>query len=159
EIAVLFRSSFHSFDLELELQRRDVPFIKRGGFKFIETAHIKDSLAHLRIVANPADAVSWLRVLTLVPGIGQRSAERAIETLVNAPGPQQELARLAHGSSRASAGLARLAALLAALGGEGKRPAEQLAMILAYYLPLMRDAYPDDYPRRERDLEHFQNLT
>ena len=76
EIAVLFRSSFHSFDLELELQRRDIPFIKRGGFKFIETAHIKDVLAHLRVIANPADAVSWLRVLTLVKGIGHRTAER-----------------------------------------------------------------------------------
>src|SRR5439155_1660705 len=59
EIAVLFRSSFHSFDLELELQRADIPFVKRGGFKCIETAHVKDVLAHLRIVANPRDAVSW----------------------------------------------------------------------------------------------------
>ena len=73
EIAVLFRSSFHSFDLELELQRRDIPFIKRGGFKFIETAHIKDVLAHLRVIANPADAVSWLRVLMLVKGVGHRT--------------------------------------------------------------------------------------
>ena len=79
EIAVLFRSSFHSFDLELELQRRDIPFIKRGGFKFIETAHIKDVLAHLRVIANPVDAVSWLRVLLLVKGIGHRKAERLIE--------------------------------------------------------------------------------
>src|SRR5207247_3955345 len=62
EMAVLFRSSFHSFDLELELQRADVPFVKRGGFKFIETAHVKDVLAHLRVVANPRDAVSWHRV-------------------------------------------------------------------------------------------------
>src|SRR5690242_19554285 len=48
DVAVLFRSSFHSFDLELELQKHDIPFVKRGGFKFIETAHIKDVLAHLR---------------------------------------------------------------------------------------------------------------
>ena len=160
EIAVLFRSSFHSFDLELELQRRDIPFIKRGGFKFIETAHIKDTLAHLRIVANPADAVSWLRALTIVPGVGHRTAERAIETLVSAERPEQQLARLAReGPVRGGAGFGRLAELVAALRGEGKRPAEQLAMVLEYYLPLMRDAYPDDYPKRERDLEHFQNIT
>src|SRR5205809_595476 len=66
EMAVLFRSSFHSFDLELELGRADVPFVKRGGFKFIETAHVKDVLAHLRVVANPCDAVSWHRVLLLL---------------------------------------------------------------------------------------------
>src|SRR5207245_1054067 len=63
DIAVLFRSSFHSFDLEIELARHDIPFVKRGGFKFIETAHIKDVLAHLRVVANPRDAVSWHRIL------------------------------------------------------------------------------------------------
>src|SRR6266849_1267236 len=87
EIAVLFRSSFHSFDLELELQRRDIPFIKRGGFKFIETAHIKDVLAHLRVIANPADAVSWLRVLMLMKGIGHRTAERTIEALIASDDP------------------------------------------------------------------------
>ena len=53
EMAVLFRSSFHSFDLEIELSRHGLPFVKRGGVKFIETAHVKDLLAHLRVVANP----------------------------------------------------------------------------------------------------------
>ncbi len=95
EIAVLFRSGFHSFDLELELQRRDIPFVKRGGFKFIETAHIKDVLAHLRVVVNPADAVSWLRALMLVPGVGHRRAERLIEEIVAASEPEQALARAA----------------------------------------------------------------
>ena len=52
-MAVLFRSSFHSFDLEIELSRQGLPFVKRGGVKFIETAHVKDLLAHLRVVANP----------------------------------------------------------------------------------------------------------
>ena len=75
EIAVLFRSSFHSFDLELELPRADIPFVKRGGFKFIETAHVKDVLAHLRVIENPRDAVSWHRVLLLLEGIGPRTAE------------------------------------------------------------------------------------
>ena len=160
EMAVLFRSSFHSFDLELELQRRDIPFIKRGGFKFIETAHIKDVLAHMRIVANPTDAVSWLRALTIVPGVGHRTAERAIETLVSAPDPTKELARLAGAAApRAAGGFRRLSSLLKAIGVEGMSPADQLAIVLEYYLPLMRDAYPDDYPKRERDLEHFQNIT
>ena len=93
EIAVLFRSGFHAFDLELELQRRDIPFIKRGGFKFIETAHIKDVLAHLRVMVNPADAVSWLRALMLVTGVGNRRAERLIEEMVAAPDPEQALER------------------------------------------------------------------
>jgi DNA helicase II / ATP-dependent DNA helicase PcrA len=160
EIAVLFRSSFHSFDLELELQRRDIPFIKRGGFKFIETAHIKDVLAHLRLIANPADAVSWLRVLTMVKGIGHRTAEKTIEALVTAEDPAAAVASLAaKARGTTDVGLKRLGKLLAEMRSGEKRPAEQIAMTLEYYLPVMREAYPDDYPKRERDLEHFQNIT
>lgn len=178
EIAVLFRSSFHSFDLELELQRRDIPFIKRGGFKFIETAHIKDVLAHLRVVANPADAVSWLRVLMLVPGVGHRRAERLIDEIVAAPDPGEALKKAAEAAGRsagarqlraggatgasgdAAVGAARLAELLAEMRAEPEaRPAGQVARTLEYYLPLMRENYPDDYPKRERDLEHFHTIT
>ena len=159
EIAVLFRSSFHSFDLELEMQRRDIPFIKRGGFKFIETAHIKDVLAHLRVVANPTDAVSWLRILMLVKGIGHRTAERSVDAIVSAERPEDALAKMGGARAGSESGLKRLAGLFAVLRGEGQRPAEQIASTLEYYLPLMREAYPDDHPKRERDLEHFQNLT
>lgn len=163
EIAVLFRSGFHSFDLELELQRRDLPFIKRGGFKFIETAHVKDVLAHLRVVANPTDAVSWMRALTLVGGVGNRRAERLIEEIIAAPAPENAIAAaLAQSGVKAQtavAGCARLAALLSGLRNGGARPADQLADVIEYYLPIMRETYPDDCPKRERDLEHFQNLA
>jgi len=163
QIAVLFRSSFHAFDLELELQRRNIPFIKRGGFKFIETAHIKDVLAHLRVIANPADAVSWMRVLVLIEGIGNRRAERLIEQIVQVAEPENRLAELsAQMTGRgqgAAAGCARLAAMLGGLRVKQMRPAEQLTEVVEYYLPIMREAYADDYPKRERDLEHFQNLA
>jgi len=164
EIAVMFRASFHSFDLELELQRRDIPFVKRGGFKFIETAHVKDVLAHLRVIANPADAVSWLRILLLLKGVGHRKAEQLIDSIVRAPEPAKAMAEYAAAATSKAAGgepagAARLAALLAELAGNPARPAEQVASVLEYYLPLMREAYPDDYPKRERDLEHFQNIT
>jgi DNA helicase-2/ATP-dependent DNA helicase PcrA len=159
QIAVLFRSSFHSFDLELELQRCDIPFIKRGGFKFIETAHIKDALAHLRVIANPVDAVSWLRVLLLLKGIGQRKAHQLIETLVASGQPHQHLAAAAAAGKGKIEALNRLVKLLQGLGDETARPGDQLAAVLEYYLPLMREAYPDDYPKRERDLEHFQTIA
>jgi DNA helicase-2/ATP-dependent DNA helicase PcrA len=163
EIAVLFRSSFHSFDLELELQRRDIPFVKRGGFKFIETAHIKDVLAHLRVMANPADALSWMRALVLVEGVGPRRAQRLVEAIVDAPLPEEALikgaAALSGRGQTAAQGCARLAKLFAALRQGAGRPADQLAEVVEYYLPIMREAYPDDYPKRERDIEHFQNLA
>jgi DNA helicase-2/ATP-dependent DNA helicase PcrA len=163
EIAVLFRSSFHSFDLELELQRRDIPFVKRGGFKFVETAHVKDVVAHLRVVANPADSVSWLRTLTLIRGVGNRRAQLLVEALSRADEPEQALkAHAADALGRhptASQALAKLAALTASLRRSLEPPANQLALVLDYYLPLMRESYPDDYPRRERDLEHFQQIA
>jgi DNA helicase-2/ATP-dependent DNA helicase PcrA len=163
EIAVLFRSSFHSFDLELELQRRDIPFVKRGGFKFVETAHVKDVVAHLRVAANPADAVSWLRALTLIRGVGNRRAQLLVEALSRADDPEQALKDKAPEAvgkhPTAAQALAKLAALTASLRRALEPPANQLATVVDYYLPLMRESYPDDYPRRERDLEHFQQIA
>ena len=163
EVAVLFRSSFHAFDLELELQRRDIPFVKRGGFKFIETAHIKDVLAHLRVVENPSDAVSWMRMLTLVKNVGHRRAERIIEAVATSDAPERMLAEAATKSgmraTSAIEGCARLAELISSIRADGRRPADQLAEVIDYYGPIMREAYPDDHPKRERDLEHFQNIA
>jgi DNA helicase-2/ATP-dependent DNA helicase PcrA len=162
EIAVLFRSSFHSFDLELELQRRDIPFVKRGGFKFIETAHVKDVLAHLRVIANPVDAISWMRALMLIAGVGSRRAHQLSDAIIGEAVPEAALVRAASAFGPrmlgAAQGCARLANLLAGLR-EAARPADQLARVVEYYTPIMREAYPDDYPKRERDLEHFQSLA
>jgi DNA helicase-2/ATP-dependent DNA helicase PcrA len=157
EMAVLFRSSFHSFDLELELQRHDVPFVKRGGFKFIETAHVKDVLGYLRIVANPRDAVSWHRVLLLVDGVGPRSAETIFEWIQGGEVPER--LESFPGRGRYVAELKRLAVLCRELAADEVPPGEKLGRVVAHYGPLMRMAHPDDYPKRERDLEHLINLA
>lgn len=77
--AVLFRACHHSLALELELARRNIPFVKYGGLKFAETAHVKDLTAFLRLAANPRDAVAGLRVLTLLPGVGPKIAKALME--------------------------------------------------------------------------------
>jgi DNA helicase-2/ATP-dependent DNA helicase PcrA len=82
--AVLFRAAHHSLDLELELARRNVPFHKYGGLKFIETAHVKDLIAFLRLADNPRDAVAGSRVLTLIPGIGPKRAAHLMQKLADA---------------------------------------------------------------------------
>lgn len=79
--AVLFRAGFHSDALEVELARRNIPFHKYGGLKFIEAAHVKDLLALLRIVENPYDEISWLRVLQMLDGIGPGYARRIMDAL------------------------------------------------------------------------------
>jgi len=77
--AILFRSSHHSDVLELELARRNIPFVKYGGLKFLEAAHVKDMLSILRWVDNPRNAVAGFRVLKLVPGFGPAHAKKALE--------------------------------------------------------------------------------
>ena len=94
DIAVLFRSSFHSFDLELELARHNIPFIKRGGFQFMETTHIKDLLAHLRILANPQDTISWNRVLLLLEGVGPQMSQKITGWLLAGSQPAGAFAHL-----------------------------------------------------------------
>ena len=79
--AVLFRSAHHSDLLELELTRRNIPYVKYGGLKFLEAAHVKDLLATLRWAENPRDQVAAFRVLQILPGIGPGTAERACEHL------------------------------------------------------------------------------
>jgi DNA helicase-2/ATP-dependent DNA helicase PcrA len=86
--AVLFRASHHSGPLEIELTRRNIPFVKFGGLKFLEAAHVKDVLAVLRFAENPRDRVAGFRVLLLLPGIGPVSAARILDGLAVAlPGP------------------------------------------------------------------------
>ena len=84
--AVLFRTSHHSDTLEFELTRRNIPFVKFGGLKFLEAAHVKDVLAALRFAENPRDRVAGFRVTQLVPGIGPASAARILDRLA-APDP------------------------------------------------------------------------
>jgi len=74
--AVLFRSSHHSDVLELELTRRNIPYVKYGGLKFLEAAHVKDLLAILRWADNPKSRIAAFRVLQLMPGVGPGSADR-----------------------------------------------------------------------------------
>ncbi len=156
EMAVLFRSSFHSFDLEIELSRHGLPFIKRGGVKFIETAHVKDLLAHLRVVANPLDLVSWHRVLMLIEGVGPKKAQDVMAALVKSDNPYRALSEM---PGRTGKGLKDLALTLENLAGDEElRPAHLVSQIYEYYLPIFKEQY-DDYPKRARDLDHLQTIA
>ncbi len=157
DIAVLFRSSFHSFDLEIELARHNIPFIKRGGFKFMESAHIKDLLAHLRILSNPQDAISWSRILMLLEGVGPQLSQKVIRRLLERTNPVKDL-RSFEAKGKVAHGLRTLAQVLEVCS-EGDRPAEMAQYLMQYYEPILKRKYPDDYPKRLRDMEHFQGMT
>jgi DNA helicase II / ATP-dependent DNA helicase PcrA len=139
--AVLFRSSSHSGPLEIELTRRNIPFVKYGGLKFLDAAHVKDMLALMRFVENPRDRVAAFRVLQLLPGVGPTSAGRVIEGLATSPRPFEALRETA--APRSAEGWHEFLSLVAELkGGEVGWPAE-LERARLWYEPLMENAYED----------------
>ena len=89
--AVLFRASHHSDLLEVELTHRNIPFVKFGGLKFLEAAHVKDMLAFLRFIENPRDRVAGFRLILLLPGVGPASAQRALDYVAEAADPIEAL--------------------------------------------------------------------
>jgi DNA helicase-2/ATP-dependent DNA helicase PcrA len=91
--AVLFRTSSHSGPLEVELTRRNIPFVKFGGLKFLDAAHVKDMLALLRFVENPRDRVAGFRLMHLIPGVGPASAQRTLDLMAGATDPIAALGR------------------------------------------------------------------
>jgi DNA helicase-2/ATP-dependent DNA helicase PcrA len=147
--AVLFRTSHHSAALELELVRRGIPFVKFGGLKFMEAAHVKDVLAVLRWADNPASRLSALRTARLVPGMGPASVRR----LLDHGGP------LAAYKPPAAAALpwAALCQLMNTLRSEGAWPAD-MARVMAWYQPHLERLH-DDARVRLADLQQLAHIA
>ena len=105
--AVLFRASHHSAQLEIELARRNIPFVKYGGLKFLEAAHVKDVIAVFRWCENPNDRVAGFRVLKLLPGIGPTTAAKVQDQVEAAAGTagSSALNRRSKGGGRGLASL------------------------------------------------------
>ncbi len=159
DIAILFRSSFLSFDLEIELTKAGIPFIKYGGFKFIETAHIKDLLAYLRVLDNPVDAVAWNRILLLIEGVGPRTAERVIEDILQRHvRANSEAGRFWMKYGDYPERIQELFERLKKISPDHILPTEKTEEILQYYEPIFRSRY-DDWMKRQKDLEMFLAIT
>lgn len=157
DIAVLFRSSFSSFDLEIELNKANIPYLKFGGMKFIETAHVKDVLAFLRIAENPKDVVSWYRVLLLHEGVGPKRAQDILAKITS-----DEISIKTHpekslGQS-VKANIFNLFMCLYRIHTSRQHPTELAEIVLDYYEPLFKNKY-DDHNKRKKDLEIFLNIT
>lgn len=157
-MAVLFRSSANSFDLEVELGQRDIPYVKYGGMKLSEAAHIKDILAHLRILENAQDAVAWNRVLQLLPGIGPKTAQDMISWIT---GPGEDPFELENRpfSPRYIESIKELFQVLRPMVNPQKSLVSQLESLVTYYEPLLKKKYFEDYPKRQQDLDHFIALA
>ncbi|HVN49415.1 MAG TPA: ATP-dependent helicase [Bacteroidota bacterium] len=166
DMAVLFRSSFHSFDLEIELTKANIPFLKFGGYKFIETAHVKDVIAYLRVLENPKDVVAWNRILLLIDGVGPRTAEKVIDDILKRRvGLAKEFQEAVTATTKFwmdygnyPEHIRSLFAMLKDIAAPTVTPAEKTNHVLHYYEQLMRSKY-EDYLKRKKDLETFQNIT
>ena len=158
EMAILFRASYLSADLEIELANRRIPYEKWGGLKFLEAAHVKDILAFLRVLENPRDEVSWYRLLRLLPGVGDATARSAVDDLA-----QHEWQPLAIGAVRAPArarpGLQALAALLDGMRRVNENaPGEAIRLVRQLYDPILT-ATSDDAPPRLSDLDQLEIIA
>jgi len=155
--AVLFRTASHSALLELELARRDVPFVKFGGLRFLDAAHVRDVLALLRWIENPRARLAGFRALRLLAGVGPATATRLLDALAGAaePVPALQALRVPPAAAADWAGLLAVCTTLAA--GEDAWPAE-LDPLLAWYAPQLARLY-DDPDSRARDLEALRRVA
>jgi DNA helicase-2/ATP-dependent DNA helicase PcrA len=155
--AVLFRTAHHSDALEVELGRRNIPFVKYGGLKFLEAAHVKDVLSIMRLAENPRDGTSAFRVLQLLDGVGPAHAKRAIQHLAS------------HGSnfgawldfappSAAVAQWPRMIELLTRIAPDMMALPEQIALVRAFYDPILERRY-DQAQVRRRDVEQLEQIS
>ena len=155
--AVLFRTSHHSTQVELELGRRNIPFVKFGGLKFLEAAHIKDLLACLRWAENPRDRVSGFRVLLMLPGVGPKTAARALEQMAAAAQPIDALGQFeAPPASRDE--WRALAELAQALRDRSAAWPVELSLVRRWYEPQLFRLY-DNAEARLADLGALENIA
>jgi len=157
EIAVLFRSGFHSYKLEMELTSRLIDFEKRGGLKLTESAHIKDVLSFLRVLINPWDNLSWNRILLQLDKVGPKTAQRILAFIRESDDPISALAGYKPGRSWQS-GYNRFLQLMSNLPKPDLTPSELIDLIMAYYNPIFEKIYYDDYPKRRKELDQIKIL-
>ncbi len=155
--AVLFRSSSHSAQLELELARRGIPFVKYGGLKFLDAAHVKDVLCVLRWADNPRSRMSGFRIARLLPGVGPATAARLLDAIEDAPEPVSAMADFRM-PAQAAADWTHLRDLLGALrSGKAGWPAD-IDMVTRWYEPHLHRIY-DDARLRQADLAQLGRIA
>lgn len=154
QIAILVRAFWHARYIELELNRRSIPYIAVGGLKFNERKHVKDMISYLRIIQNPGDAVAWHRVLKYIPGVGIITASKIIEKIISGNG----LNIHDFEKSKFSGELMRLAGMLERATDTKISVAQKTEIIKEYYIPILQ-AREYDYQVRILDINVIIDLA
>jgi DNA helicase II / ATP-dependent DNA helicase PcrA len=155
--AVLFRTSHHSGPLEVELTRRNIPFVKYGGLKFLDSAHVKDMLAVLRFAQNPRDRVAGFRVMHLIPGVGPSSAQRVLDVMTEKPDPLSALAEIPAPPRSGAEWCAFVAMLQQLRSGTAGWPAE-MEYARRWYEPHLERIH-EDAATRQADLVQLEQIA
>ena len=155
--AVLFRTSSHSSALEIELTRKNIPFVKFGGLKFLDAAHVKDMLAVMRFAQNPRDRVAGFRVLKLLPGIGPQTAGKILDTIAADPEPLQSLAEIPPPAKTGDDWPAFVTLVTALRKAEAGWPAE-IGTVRIWYEPHL-DRIHEDADTRKDDLLQLEQIA
>jgi DNA helicase-2/ATP-dependent DNA helicase PcrA len=153
DIAVLFRAGWHSNDLEIELANHDIPFLKYGGQRFVESSPIKDVISYLRIAHNRDDQVSWHRALMLMRGIGEKTAAKITGQVIE----KKQGLDIDEGVLEKHPDLSELIGILRA-AKPGDSPGMLIKDFLKYYEPLLKTRY-DDYHKRAPDLNSLERIA
>ncbi len=158
KIAVLFRASWHANALEVVLTNAHLPFVKYGGMRFAEAAHVKDILSYLRVLHNVFDEIAWLRMLALMDGIGPATATKITAAIIGSGGDIGQLIGALFAKKKYFPLLFKLHQMLSRLSGSRLTPAEQLETAIDFYLPIFEVTY-DDYRRRREDLSSLLRIS
>ncbi|HSB31533.1 MAG TPA: ATP-dependent helicase [Candidatus Sulfobium mesophilum] len=159
QIAVLYRSHYQSMQLQMELQRRGIPFEIRSGLKFFEQAHIKDVLSYLRIMVNPFDEISWMRTLKLIRGIGNITSRKIWEFIGASADPAASVSEAYRLIPRKAAdGFGRFLDLLRELREEKyhSTPSAAIDYIISHGY---EDHLYNNYPNAEMRIEDIQQMS
>lgn len=157
EIAVLYRSSYLSQDIELALMKRKIPYLTFGGLKFLQRAHIKDILSWLKILENPRDELSWQRVAMMHKGIGNATFTEIWKQMISFPDPLEAVIEGKVEPRRAKQGLETMKETLRTLKQADKDNVPLLIKIImeSPYGDYLREKYPDDYAERSLGIERL----
>ena len=155
--AVLFRTSHHSASLELELARRNIPFVKFGGLQFLEAAHVKDVLSVLRWVENPRSRLAGFRVAQLVPGVGAATTQRLLDAMDAASDPATAL-QIFEPPAAAKLEWQALTTLMQTLGARQSTWPEEITLVTRWYEPHLERLH-DDARIRWGDLSQLARMA
>ena len=155
--AVLFRTSSHSGPLEVELTRRNIPFVKFGGLKFLDSAHIKDMLAALRFAQNPRDRVAGFRLMQLLPGVGPSTAQRVLDQIGEDANPIAALVELPPPPRTGDDWTAFVETMREVKSGKAGWPAE-IGLVRQWYEPHLERAH-EDAATRQADLVQLEQIA